>query len=84
MKVMGADGLGFAVPIDAVCKIIEHFKTKGYFRMLRTLQYHVYVFNLTYVFISFLISNRKNCKHKPPTPPSPTTLTGPSIKKKKN
>lgn len=30
MKVAAADGLGFSVPIDAVTKIIEHFKTKGY------------------------------------------------------
>ncbi|XP_027107717.1 putative protease Do-like 14 [Coffea arabica] len=29
MKVSGAHGLSFAVPVDAVCKIIEHFKTKG-------------------------------------------------------
>lgn len=29
MKVKGADGLAFAVPIDAVCKIIDHFKAKG-------------------------------------------------------
>lgn len=29
MKVAAADGLGFSVPIDAVTKIIEHFKTKG-------------------------------------------------------
>ncbi|KAL0403726.1 UNVERIFIED_CONTAM: putative protease Do-like 14 [Sesamum radiatum] len=30
MKVLGADGLNFAVPIDSVSKIIEHFKTNGY------------------------------------------------------
>lgn len=30
MKVLAADGLGFSVPIDAVSKIIEHFKTNGY------------------------------------------------------
>jgi HtrA serine peptidase 2 len=30
MKVMAADGLGFSVPIDSVCKIIEHFKKSGY------------------------------------------------------
>ncbi|KAL3632964.1 putative protease Do-like 14 [Castilleja foliolosa] len=29
MKVLGADGLNFAVPIDSVSKIIEHFKTNG-------------------------------------------------------
>lgn len=29
MKVLAADGLGFSVPIDAVSKIIEHFKTNG-------------------------------------------------------
>jgi hypothetical protein len=30
MKVLDADGLGFSVPIDSVCKIIEHFKKSGY------------------------------------------------------
>ena len=30
MKVMAADGLSFSVPIDSVCKIIEHFKKSGY------------------------------------------------------
>lgn len=29
MKVLGADGLNFAVPIDSVAKIIEHFKRNG-------------------------------------------------------
>lgn len=29
MKILGADGLNFAVPVDAVRKIIEHFKDKG-------------------------------------------------------
>lgn len=29
MKVLAADGLGFAVPIDSVSKIIEHFKKSG-------------------------------------------------------
>ncbi|GLT47632.1 hypothetical protein SLA2020_213160 [Shorea laevis] len=29
MKVIMADGLGFAVPIDSVIKIIEHFKKSG-------------------------------------------------------
>ncbi|KAM7469673.1 hypothetical protein LguiA_007856 [Lonicera macranthoides] len=29
IKVLGADGLSFAVPIDSVSKIIEHFKTNG-------------------------------------------------------
>ncbi|PON39499.1 Peptidase S1C [Parasponia andersonii] len=29
MKVLAADGLSFAVPIDSVTKIIEHFKTSG-------------------------------------------------------
>ncbi|KAI3448589.1 hypothetical protein Pfo_005254 [Paulownia fortunei] len=29
MKVLGADGLNFAVPIDSVSKIIEHFKRNG-------------------------------------------------------
>lgn len=29
MKVLAADGLGFSVPIDSVCKIIEHFKKSG-------------------------------------------------------
>ncbi|XP_062143303.1 putative protease Do-like 14 [Alnus glutinosa] len=29
MKVLDADGLGFSVPIDSVCKIIEHFKKSG-------------------------------------------------------
>lgn len=30
MKVLAADGLSFAVPIDSVAKIIEHFKKSGY------------------------------------------------------
>lgn len=30
MKVQAADGLSFAVPVDAVAKIIEHFKKRGY------------------------------------------------------
>lgn len=30
MKVSGADGLNFAVPVDSVSKIIEHFKKNGY------------------------------------------------------
>ncbi|KAI9098976.1 hypothetical protein K1719_024743 [Acacia pycnantha] len=29
MKLIAADGLSFAVPIDSVCKIIEHFKKSG-------------------------------------------------------
>ncbi|XP_012569478.1 putative protease Do-like 14 isoform X2 [Cicer arietinum] len=29
MKVLSADGLGFSVPINSVCKIIEHFKKSG-------------------------------------------------------
>ncbi|XP_057439365.1 putative protease Do-like 14 isoform X2 [Lotus japonicus] len=29
MKVLAADGLSFSVPIDSVCKIIEHFKKRG-------------------------------------------------------
>lgn len=29
MKVLGADGLNFAVPIDSVSKIVEHFKKNG-------------------------------------------------------
>ncbi|KAL7126443.1 hypothetical protein ABFS83_14G187700 [Erythranthe nasuta] len=29
MKVLGADGLNFAVPIDSASKIIEHFKKNG-------------------------------------------------------
>ncbi|XP_054802381.1 putative protease Do-like 14 [Prosopis cineraria] len=29
MKLVAADGLSFAVPIDPVCKIIEHFKKSG-------------------------------------------------------
>lgn len=29
MKVLAADGLGFAVPIDSVTKIIDHFKNRG-------------------------------------------------------
>ncbi|KAF5454072.1 hypothetical protein F2P56_023764 [Juglans regia] len=29
MKVLAADGLGFAVPIDSVSKIIKHFKKSG-------------------------------------------------------
>ncbi|KAK4273444.1 hypothetical protein QN277_021846 [Acacia crassicarpa] len=29
MKMIAADGLSFAVPIDSVCKIIEHFKKSG-------------------------------------------------------
>jgi len=30
MKVAAADGLSFSVPIDSVCKILEHFKRNGY------------------------------------------------------
>ena len=30
MKVLVADGLSFAVPIDSVSKIIDQFKKKGY------------------------------------------------------
>jgi len=30
MKVAAADGLSFSVPIDSVCKILEHFKKSGY------------------------------------------------------
>ena len=30
MKVLAADGLSFAVPIDLVSKIIQHFKKSGY------------------------------------------------------
>jgi len=30
MKVLNADGLCFAVPIDSVNKIIDQFKKKGY------------------------------------------------------
>lgn len=30
MKRLAADGLGFAVPIDAVSKIMEQFKRNGY------------------------------------------------------
>ncbi|TKY61512.1 putative protease Do 14 [Spatholobus suberectus] len=29
MKVASADGLSFSVPIDSVCKILEHFKKSG-------------------------------------------------------
>ncbi|KAG4913919.1 hypothetical protein JHK86_054352 [Glycine max] len=29
MKVAAADGLSFSVPIDSVCKILEHFKKSG-------------------------------------------------------
>ncbi|XP_068495559.1 putative protease Do-like 14 isoform X2 [Phaseolus vulgaris] len=29
MKVAAADGLSFSVPIDSVCKILEHFKRNG-------------------------------------------------------
>ncbi|GMN43895.1 hypothetical protein TIFTF001_013082 [Ficus carica] len=29
MKVLAADGLGFAVPIDSVTKIMQHFKKRG-------------------------------------------------------
>ncbi|CAJ2631655.1 protease Do-like 14-like protein [Trifolium pratense] len=29
MKVLDADGLSFSVPIDSVCKIIDHFKKSG-------------------------------------------------------
>lgn len=31
MKVMAADGLSFAVPIDVVAKIMEHFRKRGYY-----------------------------------------------------
>lgn len=34
MKVLGADGLNFAVPVDSVSTIIEHFKRNG--RVVRT------------------------------------------------
>ncbi|EXB75761.1 Putative protease Do-like 14 [Morus notabilis] len=34
MKVYAADGLSFAVPIDSVTKIIEHFKKRGYVQFL--------------------------------------------------
>jgi HtrA serine peptidase 2 len=30
MKVWAADGLSFAVPIDSIVKIVEHFKRNGY------------------------------------------------------
>lgn len=30
MKLVSADGMSFAVPIDSVCKIIEQFKKSGY------------------------------------------------------
>lgn len=30
MKVLAADGLSFAFPIDSVTKIMEHFKKSGY------------------------------------------------------
>ena len=30
MKVLAADGLSFAVPVDSVFKIIQHFKKSGY------------------------------------------------------
>lgn len=30
MKVAAADGLSFAVPIDSVSMIVEHFKKNGY------------------------------------------------------
>lgn len=30
MKVLAADGLSFAVPIDSVTKILDHFKRNGY------------------------------------------------------
>ncbi|KAK9291419.1 hypothetical protein L1049_019366 [Liquidambar formosana] len=29
MKLLAADGLGFSVPIDSVCRIIDHFKKNG-------------------------------------------------------
>jgi len=30
MGVAGSHGLSFSVPIDSVCKILEHFKRTGY------------------------------------------------------
>lgn len=30
MKVLAADGLSFAVPIDSIAKIMEHFRKNGY------------------------------------------------------
>jgi HtrA serine peptidase 2 len=30
MKAWPADGLGFAVPVDLILKIMEHFKKNGY------------------------------------------------------
>lgn len=30
MKVLAADRLSFAVPIDSIAKIMEHFKKNGY------------------------------------------------------
>ncbi|KAJ0079995.1 hypothetical protein Patl1_22568 [Pistacia atlantica] len=35
MKVLAAAGLGFAVPVDSVAKIIEHFNKKGYVSILK-------------------------------------------------
>jgi HtrA serine peptidase 2 len=29
MKVFAADGLSFAVPVDAIAKIMEHFRKQG-------------------------------------------------------
>jgi len=37
MKVAAADGLSFSVPIDSVCKILEHFKRNGYVFVLSIL-----------------------------------------------
>lgn len=43
MKVMAADGLSFSVPIDSVCKIIEHFKKSGYvIGFIRTILLHMH------------------------------------------
>ncbi|KAL6513339.1 putative protease Do-like 14 [Orobanche gracilis] len=36
MKLLGADGLNFAVPIDSVSKIVEHFKRNGYVCSMNT------------------------------------------------
>lgn len=35
MKVLGADGLNFAVPVDSVAKIIAHFNRNGYVVQLK-------------------------------------------------
>lgn len=38
MKVLAADGLSFAVPIDSVVKIVENFKKNGYASLFQSVR----------------------------------------------